>query len=205
MEHSNGKTFGYVRISLTEQNPDRQYDMLKARFGLSEEDIFMDAMTGDRSAYLKREGLQQLLRQLRPFDTLVVESLSRLSRSSSDLLNLLSDFQTRNINFVSCKESIDMSTVTGRLVVAILAALAEFERENLRERIREGLQSAKQRVRIGGRPKTDNRKLGKAIRLYEAKSHSISEICQICRVTKSVLYRELKKRRDSKESVADKS
>jgi DNA invertase Pin-like site-specific DNA recombinase len=203
MEHSNGKTFGYVRISLAEQNPDRQYDMLKARFGLAEEDIFMDAMTGDRSAYLKREGLQQMLRQLRPGDTVVVESLSRLSRSSSDLLNLLSDFQSKNINFVSCKESIDMNTVTGRLVVAILAALAEFERENLRERIREGLQSAKQRGRVGGRPRTDMKAIAKAIRLYEAKSHSVSEIVSVCKVSKSVLYRELKSRANNAPPAAD--
>lgn len=202
MENSVGKTFGYVRVSTTEQNPDRQYDMLKARFSLAEEDIFMDAMTGDRSAYLKRENFQQLLRQLRPGDTVVVESLSRLSRSSQDLLALLSVWQEKGINLVSCKENIDMSTVTGRLVVAILAALAEFERENLRERIREGLQSARLRGRVGGRPKTDKKSLDKATRLYEAKSHSISEICQICGVTKSVLYRELKKRRERTESIS---
>lgn len=197
MAQGSGKTFGYVRVSKTDQNPDRQFDMLKKRYGLAEGDIFMDTMTGDRAAYFKRENFQQLLRQLRSGDTVVVESLSRLSRSLQDLLALLSSWQEKGINLVSCKESIDMSTVTGRLVVAILAALAEFERENLRERIREGLQSARQRGRIGGRPKTDKKKLDKAVRLHEAKTHSIAEIVALCGVSKTVLYRELKLRRSS--------
>lgn len=199
---SQGKKFGYARVSKTIQNEDRQLDLLTGHYGIPMEDVFIDKMTGARK---DRPSFEKLLLVLRPGDTVYVESLSRLSRQTSHLLELLSEWQEKGINLISHKESIDMSSATNRLLVQMIAILAEFERENSRERVCEGVASARARGRIGGRPKTDKKALDKAIRLYEAKSHSVSEVAKLCGVSKSVLYRELQSRRDPKESVADKS
>jgi len=128
-----------------------------------------------------------------------VESLSRLSRSSWDLTKLLSEWQEKGITLVSHKENVDCSTPNGKLFVNLLIALAEFERELIRTRIRHGIAAARARGRVGGRKKTDKRKIEKAIRLYEARTHSIREICELCEISKTVLYRELKARREQME------
>lgn len=200
MNRGNVKVFGYVRISkAVGQVEDRQVDLLKQEYGISEEDIFIDKMSGAR---LERSALMELQRIVREGDIIVVESLSRISRSSKDLLTLLSDWEKRGVSFISHKERLDFSSTTGKLMLTLLAALSEFERETLRDRVREGLSSARARGRVGGRPRTDQRKLDKAIRLYEAKSHSISEIVKLCGVSKTVLYRELKKRRKKTEATS---
>lgn len=174
------------------QVEDRQVDLLMQEYGIPESDIFIDKMSGAR---LDRSALAELQRIVREGDVIVVESLSRISRSSKDLLTLLSDWELRGITFISHKEKLDFSSTTGKLMLTLLAALSEFERETLRDRVREGLASARARGRIGGRPKTDKKALEKAIKLYEAKAHSISEIVSITAVSKSVLYRELKRLR----------
>ncbi|MGE7271523.1 recombinase family protein [Brevibacillus panacihumi] len=187
------KVWGYVRISkAVGQVEDRQVDLLMQEYGIPESDIFIDKMSGAR---LDRSALAELQRIVREGDVIVVESLSRISRSSKDLLTLLSDWELRGITFISHKEKLDFSSTTGKLMLTLLAALSEFERETLRDRVREGLASARARGRIGGRPKTDKKALEKAIKLYEAKAHSISEIVSITAVSKSVLYRELKRLR----------
>ncbi|MBU5443551.1 recombinase family protein [Paenibacillus sp. MSJ-34] len=187
------KVWGYVRISkAVGQVEDRQVDLLMQEYGIPESDIFIDKMSGVR---LDRSALAELQRIVRGGDVIVVESLSRISRSSKDLLTLLSDWELRGITFISHKEKLDFSSTTGKLMLTLLAALSEFERETLRDRVREGLASARARGRIGGRPKTDKKALEKAVKLYEAKSHSISEIVSITAVSKSVLYRELKRLR----------
>ncbi|CAH0120788.1 MULTISPECIES: recombinase family protein [unclassified Paenibacillus] len=185
------KVWGYVRISkAVGQVEDRQVDLLMQEYGIPESDIFIDKMSGAR---LDRSALAELQRIVREGDVIVVESLSRISRSSKDLLALLSDWEQRGITFISHKEKLDFSSTTGKLMLTLLAALSEFERETLRDRVREGLASARARGRIGGRPKTDKKALEKAVKLYEAKAHSISEIVSLTTVSKSVLYRELKR------------
>ncbi len=187
------KVWGYVRVSKTEQNPDRQIDLLLREYGIPREDIFVDKYTGTK---MERPALRELQKVLRDGDKLVVESLNRVSRKSVDLLALLEDWHTRGIDFVSHKEHLDIRSALGKLQLAIFAAMAQFERDNLVERTREGLAAARERGRIGGRPKTDKKALEKALKLYGAQSHSIREVCQLTKVSKSVLYRELKLRRE---------
>lgn len=184
------KRFGYVRVSTVTQEEARQVDLLKGKYGIPESDIYIDKLTGKT---LERTNFQQLQQALRSGDQVVVESLSRLSRSTKDLLALLEDWDERGITCLSDKESIDFSSATGRLLLTVIAALAEFERETIRERVLEGLAAAKSRGRVGGRPPTSKTKLAKAIKLYHANTHSIREIAEITGVKRSVLYRELKK------------
>ncbi|WP_435922088.1 recombinase family protein [Paenibacillus sp. DYY-L-2] len=196
METNQGKKFGYARVSTTAQNEDRQIDLLTQHYGIPPEDIFVDKASGAKA---DREALNQLQLVLRPGDTVYVESLSRLSRSSWDLTKLLSEWQEKGITLVSHKEKVDCSTPNGKLFVNLLIALTEFERETIRARIRHGIAAARARGRVGGRKKTDKRKIEKAIRLYEARTHSIREICELCEISKTVLYRELKSRREQME------
>lgn len=192
------KVWGYCRVSKAEQNPDRQIDLLMREYRIPRSDIFVDIVSG---AKFERPELDKLQAVLRNEDTIVVESLSRVSRSSKDLLTLLSDWQDRGITFISDKEKLDFSSTTGKFMLSMLAALSQFERDTLRDRVREGLQSARARGRIGGRPKTDRRVLEKAVKLYGTGTHSVNEVCKIAGVSKTVLYRELKRLKDEARGV----
>ncbi len=188
------KTWGYARVSKTDQNPNRQLDLLMRKYGIPKEDIFVDRYTGTR---VDRPGLKALQQVLREGDKIVVESLNRVSRKSVDLVGLLEGWHARGIGFESDKEHLNMNSALGKLQLAIFAAMAQFERDNLVERTLEGLAAARERGRMGGRPKTDKKAIEKAVRLYDSHSHSIREVCQLTKVSKSVLYRELKIRREA--------
>ena len=99
-------------------------------------------------------------------DTVVIESLSRLGRSTKNLAELMETFNNKNIRLVSLKETIDTTTPTGKLLYTILSSLAQFERDILVERTNEGLKAARARGRGGGRPKTDVKAIQKALALY---------------------------------------
>lgn len=192
-----GKLFGYARVSTVEQNLERQLDILK-EFGVQEADIYTDKISGTK---FSRPALDELQKILRTEDTVITESLSRLSRSTQDLLAILNDWQQRGIVYVSIKEQIDFSTSTGKLMLTVLAALSQFERDVIKDRVCEGLASARARGRVGGRPKSDKKTLDKALKLYESKTHSIKEIKEITGVSESVLYRALKEQRKSIDTI----
>lgn len=132
---------------------------------------------------------------LRKGDFLVVESLSRVSRSTKDLLNILDDFEHRGIKLVSLKENIDTSTPTGKLLVIVLSAICQFERDLTVQRTREGLKASRARGRVGGRPKTDSKIIDKAVRLYNSKSYSVKEITELTGVSSATLYRYISQNR----------
>jgi DNA invertase Pin-like site-specific DNA recombinase len=138
---------GYARISTGEQHPDLQVDALKAAGCYR---VFADTASGALAA---RPALDQVLDQLRPGDTLVVWKLDRLGRSLRHLVDTTTTtLADRGIGFRSLQESIDTTTPSGKLVFHIFAALAEFERDLIRERTSAGLAAARARGRTGGRP-----------------------------------------------------
>ena len=146
---------GYARVSTEEQNLERQLDAL-TNFGV--EEILKEKMTGTKA---NRPELEKVKLKLRKGDTLVVESLSRLGRSSKDLLALIEEFSSKGIILVSLKENVDMTTPTGKLLVTVLSALCQFERDLTVQRTIEGLKAARARGRKGGRPKKDNKVIDK--------------------------------------------
>lgn len=182
--------FGYARVSTVDQNLDRQIDELMT-YGVQEDHLYTDKFTG---ATLIRPAFEAMNQRLREGDTVITESLSRLSRTTKDLLNVIEDWQRRKITYISLKESIDFSTSTGKLILTVMASISEFERSIIKDRVREGINAARARGRVGGRKATDASKVSKAIRLWEAKTHSLTEIREITGVTQSVLYRALRKR-----------
>ena len=175
--------FGYARVSTEQQNLDRQLDMLQ-KYGV--DFIYNGKMTGTKR---NRPELEKLLERLTEGDTVVVESLSRLGRSTKDLIWLMETFNSKGVNLVSLKESIDTTTSTGKLLFTLMSAIAQFERDVIADRTREGLNSARARGRKGGRPRTDSEKLRKAIKLYNTQQYSLAEIEDMTGVKRSTLYR----------------
>lgn len=175
--------FGYARVSTEQQNLERQLDMLE-KYGVDH--IYNEKMTGTKR---NRPELEKLLERLTEGDTVVVESLSRLGRSTKDLIWLMETFNTKGVNLVSLKESIDTTTSTGKLLFTLMSAIAQFERDVIADRTREGLNSARARGRKGGRPRTDSDKLRKAIKLYNTQQYSLAEIEDMTGVKRSTLYR----------------
>lgn len=178
--------YGYARVSTADQNLDRQKDMLE-KYGADK--IFCEKMSGTKK---HRPELDKLLSILQEDDVVVIESLSRLGRSVKNLADLLDTFNERKLRLISLKETIDTTSSTGKLLFTILSSLAQFERDVLVERTREGLNAARARGRCGGRPKTDANALNKAIALYNTKQYSIKEIGELTGVSKSALYRAIK-------------
>ena len=122
---------------------------------------------------------------------MVVESLSRLGRSTKDLIELTETFQSKGVNLVSLKESIDTNSPTGKLLFTLMSAIAQFERDVIADRTREGLKSARARGRTGGRPRADPEQVKKAVKLYKTEQYSIKEIEELTGIKKSTLYRNL--------------
>ncbi|HCD9263667.1 TPA: recombinase family protein [Legionella pneumophila] len=177
---------GYARVSTDDQNLDLQHDALK-KAGC--EKFYNDHMTGSK---INRPGLEAATEFAREGDVIVVWRLDRLSRSLKDLIQIVAMLDEKKIGLKSLHESIDTSSSSGKLIFHIFGALAEFERNLIRERTYAGLQAARARGRNGGRPKklsADKEKL--AIQLYKNKQHSIKQICDLVGVSKPTLYKYL--------------
>ncbi len=174
---------GYARVSTTDQNLDRQRDALKA---WGAERIYEEKMTGTKA---DRPQLNHVLEVLRPGDTLVVESFSRLSRSTKDLLELVERITNAGVALVSLKEALDTGSATGKLMLTMLAALAQFERDLLAERTQDGLKAARARGRVGGRPKAKQGAVDMARKLYTAGTMTVQEIAKVTGISPATIYR----------------
>lgn len=175
---------GYARVSTDDQNLDLQIDAL-TEVGCSK--IMKDHLSG---AKVKREGLKKALDFAREGDCIVVWRLDRLSRSLKDLIDMVTLLEERKVGLKSLQESIDTSSSSGKLIFHIFGALAEFERNLIRERTQAGLRSARARGKKGGRPKALNSDQEKLLdKLYSDKSLSIKNICDMLNISKPTLYK----------------
>jgi len=144
-------TIGYIRVSTLDQSTDLQHDAMKAA-GIDR--IFEDLGVSGSTA--SRPGLDAALNFLREEDTLVVWRLDRLGRSTVNVLALLDELAARQVGFRSLTEGLDTAGSMGRVLITIMAAFAQLERDVIRERTRAGLQAARDRGRVGGRPRSLN-------------------------------------------------
>lgn len=177
----------YARVSTLEQNLELQRDALE-QAGC--ERLFEDHVSGASAA---RPGWAQAQAVLREGNMLVVWRLDRLGRSLKHLIDTVNELDARGVGFNSLTESIDTTTPGGRLVAHIFGALAEFERELIRERTHAGLAAARARGRKGGRPrKLAPRQVATARTLLGDGKHSVTEVAEMLGVSRNTLYRALR-------------
>jgi DNA invertase Pin-like site-specific DNA recombinase len=172
---------------MQEQNLNLQKDALK-KTGC--EKIFTDIGSG---ANFDRKGLLEALAFMRKGDCLVVWKLDRLGRSLKDLIATINDIHDRKMCFQSLQETLNTGNSAGKLVFHVFGALAEFERDVIRDRTKAGLTAARARGRLGGRPRImDQSKIGMAKALVADTKNSIRDICKTLGISKTTLYRHLK-------------
>lgn len=190
---------GYARVSTKNQELARQKKIL-TDYGC--ELIIQEKVSGVSK---NRPELDILKKMVRAGDEVIVESWSRLGRSTKELIELVDYFKDKKVKVISLKENFDTSTPQGRLMMTMFQAFAEFERELIVERVNEGIQAAKAQGRHCGRPKKDKSDIQHAMTLYKSKEYSVSEIERQTGVSKSTLYRYLREEKDKGEYEKDES
>jgi DNA invertase Pin-like site-specific DNA recombinase len=177
---------GYARISTLDQTLALQQDAL-TQAGC--EHIYTDTVSG---SVTERPGLTQALSHLRSGDTVVVWRLDRLGRSLAHLIDTIRDLQERGVGLRSLQDQIDTTTSGGKLIFHVFGALAEFERDLIRERTHAGLAAARARGRLFGRPKVLSPQEVKQLRtLAKDDRNTVREICQTLRISRATYYRYL--------------
>lgn len=180
----------YIRVSTVEQNEDRQLENLK-QYQIDR--IFSEKVSAKDT---KRPQLQEMLRYVREGDTVYINDFSRLARSTMDLLSIVEQLQSINVQLVSLKENIDTSTPTGKLMLQMIAAINEFERANLLERQREGIKCAKERGAYKGRKKIEvsEHDFSELYQLWTLHKMSKSEMAKKLNVSRTVIDRLIKEK-----------
>lgn len=182
--------FGYARVSSKGQHLDRQIKAL-TEYGVDPNNIFTDKITGAKAS---RPALDDMISRLRENDSVVIVSLDRLGRSTKDLFDLMDKFHSMKVNVVSIKDNLNTEGAYGELIFGIMAVIAQFQRNLIKENQKEGIEIAKEQGRMKGRPHTPEEKINRAISLYMSKQMSVREIASVCGISVSTLYNELKRR-----------
>ncbi|WP_396278481.1 recombinase family protein [Glutamicibacter creatinolyticus] len=189
-----GNIIGYARVSTAKQAaPGTSLESQEhALTDAGAFRIFIDK--GISGAKAQRPALDEMLEYLRPGDTVLVTRLDRLGRSMRHLVELVNELKDKGIGFKSLQEGIDTGNINGQLVLNIFASLAEFERGLIMERTAKGLQSARERGKLGGRPpKHDATKIALVKKLHDAGELTPKQIANTAEVSVSTMYRLLKK------------
>ncbi|MDP3012897.1 MAG: recombinase family protein [Candidatus Subteraquimicrobiales bacterium] len=180
--------FGYARVSTQEQNLDLQIDSF-TKMGV--EKIYQEKISG---SLRDRPELNKLLELLRQGDTLVIWKLDRLGRSLKHLIDLVTRLQEMGVELISIQDSVNTASPSGKLTFAIFAAIAEFERECIRERSLAGLAAARERGKVGGRKfKLDSTQLQILKNLSQDRNLSVDGICKQMDISRGTYYNYLKR------------
>lgn len=183
---------GYARVSKKDQNPNRQIDHLK-EYGVTKRNMYVEKYTGTSK---DRPILKKMLGELDSDDVVVVEDITRISRSSKDLLSLIEEIKLNGASIKSLKDTwLDTtdSNPYSTFLLTIMSGLSQLERDLISSRTKEGLEAARKRGKVGGRPKVDNADINRALILYEDKKLSIKDICTMCGISKNTLYNYVRK------------
>lgn len=189
----------YARVSTKDQTTDLQLDALRALcaqrgWPLTAEQEYVDL--GISGAKASRPALDRMMKAVHQgkVDVVIVWRFDRAARSMQHLVTMLNDFRVRGVEFVSVQEGIDTSTAAGRMMYGVIASMAEFEREVIRERVVAGLAAAKRRGRVGGRPKV-RVDIGRALSL-QAAGKTVREIAAELGIGTATLVRGLRAHRE---------
>ncbi|MCD8049942.1 MAG: recombinase family protein [Clostridia bacterium] len=179
---------GYVRVSTEEQNEARQLTAMREN---NVERIFSDKRSGKNT---ERAALNEMLSFVRDGDTVITESISRIARSTRDLLNIVDTLTQKGVEFISLKEKIDTTTPQGKFMLTVFAAMAELERENILQRQREGIAEAKKAGKYKGRQpiKIDEAKFKAVCAEWRAEQISATEAMRRLGLKPNTFYRRVK-------------
>ena len=181
---------GYARVSTEDQSLDHQVDALN-KAGCDK--VFTEKVSG--SGKRNQPELDRVLEVLRPGDTLVINKLDRLGRNMGKLIKLTEELQQNDIELISLQDNIDTNTAMGKAMFRMIMVMGEMERDLLAERTRAGLQAARRRGRVGGRPRVDKKTVESALKLYDTRDYTVSEIEEMTGVKPATLYRRLKEQK----------
>lgn len=190
---------GYARVSTSDgrQSTDLQEDALRAA---GCEKVFIDHASGGKA---DRKGLEDAMQYCRQGDQLVVWRLDRLGRSLKHLIEVVNSLDARGIGFRSLTESIDTTTLGGRLIFHVFGALAEFERAIIKERVVAGLAAARARNRIGGRPRAIDKTKSNAVKAMIDQGLSATDICKSMGISRATYFRFKKEMTDAASAAAE--
>ena len=181
----------YARVSTKEQHIQRQIDKAH-ELGFADKNIFVDhGLTGKNT---NRPELQRLLETVQSGDSITCTELSRISRSTKDLLGISDILQKKGVDLISLKEQIDTTTPMGRFFFTVSSAFNQLELELAQQRAQEGREAAKRQGKTGGRLRVDTNKLNRAVELATNGDLSMREIVDATGVSRNVIYTELRKR-----------
>lgn len=182
--------YGYARVSTRQQDLSRQLDLLD-RYECNK--IYTEKISGVRA---NRPELNKLKKRVKENDKIIIESFSRLGRSTKDLIDLVYFFEKKGVKVISIKENFDTQTPQGKLIMTVFQAFSQFERDIIVERTKEGLESARARGNIGGRPRIDPALIQHALHLYQKEGKAVVDICAQTGLKRSTFYRYLSLEKD---------
>lgn len=182
---------GYIRISTTDQNTARQEVLMKE---LGVEQVYIDRMSGKNT---NRPELTKMMSYVRQGDTVIVESISRFARNTKDLLELVEQLTSKQVEFISKKEAIDTYTPTGKFMLTIFGAVAELEREYILQRQKEGIAIAKQKGVYKGRKPIEHPKFTEVVLLWKQNKITAVEAMKRLDMKPSTFYRKVKKHNEN--------
>lgn len=174
---------GYVRVSTKEQNTARQEGLMKV---LGVDKIYIDRMSGKDT---ERPALQDMMKFAREGDSVVVESISRFARNTKDLLELTEELNNKHVQFISQKENIDTNTPAGKFMLTIFGAVAELEREYIRQRQKEGIEIAKEQGKYKGRPEKQLDNFNEIYQQWKSGNITATSASKQLNVSRSTFYR----------------
>ena len=177
---------GYIRISTVDQNIARQ-EVLMRELGV--EQVYVDRMSGKNT---DRPELKRMMNYVRDGDVVIVESISRFTRNTKDLLELVEELTAKKVEFISKKEAIDTTTPTGKFMLTVFGAVAELEREYILQRQREGIAVAKEKGVYKGRKPIDHPKLKQIVHLWRKGEITATEAMKRLHMKPSTFYRKVK-------------
>lgn len=180
-----GMKIGYVRVSTKEQNTARQEELMKI---LGADKIYIDRMSGKDT---ERPALQDMIKFAREGDSVIVESISRFARNTKDLLELTEELNNKHVQFISQKENIDTNTPAGKFMLTIFGAVAELEREYIRQRQREGIEIAKEAGKYKGRPAKQLDQFESVYTQWKSGKITATSACKQLEVSRSTFYRKV--------------
>lgn len=188
---------GYVRVSTKEQNTARQEELMRS---LGVDKVYIDKISGKN---MDRPALQEMMSFSREGDSVIVESISRFARNTKDLLELTEQLSSKHVQFISQKEKIDTDTPAGKFMLTIFGAVAELEREYIRQRQREGIEIAREQGKFKGRPAKELNDFETVYTAWKAKQITATKASEQLGISRSTFYRKADSYEEENNRVID--